>query len=190
MSRMKRHQHFEAMFREYRGAKSTMYGSALLLTGIFLILLSVPLRSRRHTSTSAGAVVRVTESPPNREELGRGGWTLIHTTAANYAEKPNEEEKKHANAFFRSLGALYPCKLCRDHFDRFIAIQPPEYVCCASCACFAILTSVLCSVSSRDKLLLWTCIAHNEVNERNGKPVFPCAVKELDKRWGDCGCTS
>lgn len=44
------------------------------------------------------------------------------------------------------------------------------------------------SVSSRQRLLLWTCEAHNEVNQRNGKPLFPCTLKEMDKRWGDCGC--
>jgi len=44
------------------------------------------------------------------------------------------------------------------------------------------------SVSSRDKLLLWTCAAHNEVNKRNEKAIYPCVIKTLNKRWGDCGC--
>ncbi len=66
-------------------------------------------------------------APPSKEQLGQGGWTLIHTMAANYPEKPSTSDKRHARAFFQSLGALYPCKLCRDHFDRYIAVQPPEY---------------------------------------------------------------
>lgn len=53
------------------------------------------------------------------------------------------------------------------------------------CGCFFFLRSRL---DSREKFLMWTCRAHNEVNKRQRKKEFPCEVKALDDRWGDCGC--
>ena len=38
-------------------------------------------------------------------------------------------------------------------------------------------------VRSRESLALWLCRRHNEVNEKLGKPMFPCVLKDLDARW-------
>lgn len=108
-----------------------MYGPALALLGALLVILGqtsslnqlYTVNRQQYLSTYGGSQ---SVRPPNKEQLGRGGWTIIHTMAANYPQSPTDDEKVHATAFFRSIGALYPCKLCRDHFDRFIAVQPPE----------------------------------------------------------------
>lgn len=106
---------------------------------------------------------------PGKKELGNAGWTLIHSIAANYPESPSESEQYHAKAFLRSIAKLYPCKTCRRHFEKYLASSPPE-------------------LASREQFMLWTCAAHNSVNERQGKDVFPCDMTAMEARWGDCGC--
>jgi len=70
------------------------------------------------------------DSNAAKEALGRGAWTLIHTTAAKYPQVPTETQQEHAKNFFNSIGALYPCLDCRIHFYQFINSKPPEYVVC------------------------------------------------------------
>lgn len=106
---------------------------------------------------------------PSKREIGNAGWTLIHSIAANYPEKPSEGDQYHAKAFLRSIGKLYPCKRCRQHFARYLAASPPV-------------------LTSRNEFLQWTCGAHNQVNKREGKPEFSCSMPSLEHRWGDCGC--
>jgi FAD-linked sulfhydryl oxidase len=36
---------------------------------------------------------------------------------------------------------------------------------------------------SRAELSVWLCEAHNRVNRALGKPVFSCALADLDERW-------
>lgn len=43
----------------------------------------------------------------------------------------------------------------------------------------------ICSVESREALMLWCCTFHNEVNVMIGKPEFVCTTEELDIRWKD-----
>lgn len=68
------------------------------------------------------------EIPPDKRVLGRATWTAFHTLAANYPDEPTPTDKEHALAFVNALTTLYPCKLCRDHFDRYVSVRPPEYV--------------------------------------------------------------
>lgn len=151
-----------------------------MLAGALLLALSALLAARA-PSGAAGAALRTVglqtvsevggedEAPPDRRALGRASWTAVHTLAANFPDKPSREEMESAKAFVQALAGLYPCKLCRYHFDRYVSVRPPD-------------------VSSRERFLLWTCEAHNEVSRRNRKPVFPCELAKLDKRWSDCGC--
>ena len=41
------------------------------------------------------------------------------------------------------------------------------------------------SLESREALMRWCCEFHNHVNEKLGKPIFPCSADELDLRWRD-----
>lgn len=107
--------------------------------------------------------------PPSKRELGQASWTLIHSIAANYSHTPTANDQYHAKAFLRSIAKLYPCKRCRQHFDKYIAAAPPD-------------------LSNRDGFVLWACSAHNAVNRRQNKEEFPCRMADLDRRWGDCGC--
>lgn len=105
-----------------------LVGPALAVLGILLIVISQsttipPLVLAGHSPSLR--IARAT-TPPNRGELGRSGWTLIHAIAANYPEKPTQRHQEQAKRFFEALGTLYPCQVCRDHFDRFVALRPPE----------------------------------------------------------------
>ena len=111
------------------------------------------------------------ECPPFREDLGRCSWTLLHSLAAHYPPSPSAYEQAHAAAFLRGLAALYPCTHCRDDFHAAVVAEPPR-------------------VESREALAVWVCRRHNEVNEKLGKPAFPCDFASLDTRWrkGKPGC--
>ena len=50
--------------------------------------------------------------PPDGGELGRASWTLLHTLAAYYPEKPSTEHRTHATNFF---GALSRCDVETTH---------------------------------------------------------------------------
>jgi len=95
----------------------------------------------------------------------------LHSLAAHYPPQPSTYERAHAAAFFRALAALYPCTHCREDFHAAVAAVPPR-------------------VESRQSLSVWLCQRHNEVNEKLGKPAFPCDFDSLDQRWrrGAPGC--
>lgn len=161
----------------FRGGMVPLYalvGPGLALVGVVAIIAG-NMRTTPVVVAGHDAGVRMlmgagtADKPPTRGVLGRSGWTLIHSVAANYPELPSARQRAEARALVGAMAALYPCATCRDHFARFVALQPPD-------------------VSGRAAFLLWTCKAHNAVNTRNGKRTFPCVLKELDKRWGDCGC--
>ena len=43
-------------------------------------------------------------------------WFFLHTMAANYPNSPTDEQKHAHVAFLTSLGAVLPCRFCRDNF--------------------------------------------------------------------------
>lgn len=103
-------------------------------------------------------------SPPTNSEIGKAGWILIHSTAAHYPDFPTSKEKEAATNFMNSIASLYPCLSCRSHFSDYLKKHSPD-------------------VSSREKFMLWACSAHNHVNLKTGKNVFPCDMELLRKRW-------
>ncbi|CAK8991725.1 Protein ZGRF1 (GRF-type zinc finger domain-containing protein 1), partial [Durusdinium trenchii] len=104
------------------------------------------------------------ECPLSRSELGRSTWEFLHTTAAYYPEQPSPEQQVAARQLIESIGVLYACKHCREHFQHHVEANPPD-------------------VSSRTALALWLCQAHNLVNEVLDKPQFSCDAKAIDRRW-------
>lgn len=107
-----------------------------------------------------------------REEMGHSAWVFLHTIAATYEEEPSEEQKQAAKNLIYSLTQVFPCKECRGHFTKLLAAHPPR-------------------LDTRYDFTLWLCEAHNIVNDRLGKPQFPCG--KVSQAWpatlkGDCGC--
>lgn len=106
---------------------------------------------------------------PAKEELGRAGWTILHRIASKFSKEPDSVEKKNMKQFLTLFATLYPCPDCAKHFQEYIAKHPPD-------------------IQSNEGITKWMCNAHNEVNERNNKDIFPCKMDDLITRWGACGC--
>jgi FAD-linked sulfhydryl oxidase len=45
-------------------------------------------------------------------------WSLMHTFAAYYPEKPTDEEKNIMRGWLEGFKVMYPCTHCRGHFQK------------------------------------------------------------------------
>ncbi|KAK3689987.1 ERV/ALR sulfhydryl oxidase domain-containing protein [Podospora appendiculata] len=116
-------------------------------------------------AAAAGAVAMApppTDCPPDKDELGRSTWTLLHSIAATYPTAPTSNEQSEIKAFMGLFAKLYPCWFCADDFQRYMKKETVR-------------------AASRDEFGNWLCNAHNEVNKKLGKPIFDCA--KWEERW-------
>ena len=137
--------------------------------GAWLAGLRPPLRKATTPATpsfpgAAKAAARVT-----REDVGRATWTLLHSVAAAYPERPSRAQRRAAAALVDSLAALYPCAECADHFREHVKHRPVD-------------------ASSGAGLRTWACEVHNDVNDALAKPRHPCAPPALARRWPALEC--
>lgn len=105
--------------------------------------------------------------PVSKEELGRATWTLLHTLAAQFPDRPTKQQQKDVKELMAILSRIYPCKECADHFKEVLKANPVQG-------------------SSGYEVAQWMCRVHNIVNRSLGKPMFPC--KRVDARWGAMDC--
>jgi FAD-linked sulfhydryl oxidase len=82
--------------------------------------------------------------------------------AGAYPVNPSFEEQFTARQFVSSLSKMYPCWTCASDFQVWIKGNAPR-------------------VSSREDFGRWLCEAHNEVNDKLGKPIFDC--NRWEERW-------
>eukprot|EP00250_Pteridium_aquilinum_P006242 c16201_g1_i1 orf=43-993(+) len=106
-------------------------------------------------------------APASKEVLGRATWTLLHTLAAQFPEKPTRQQQRDAKELMAILSRLYPCKECADHFKEVLKANPVQ-------------------AGSGAELAQWMCMVHNVVNRSLGKSIFPC--QRVDARWGAMDC--
>lgn len=112
------------------------------------------------------------DCPLDRVELGRMSWSVLHTIAAYYSEKPTTRQQEDMKNFFNIFSRIYPCKECADDLKWDLKDEPPD-------------------TSSRRALTQWLCRLHNKVNNKLGKDQFDCS--KVDERWlngwkdGSCG---
>ena len=104
------------------------------------------------------------ECPPASAELGLGTWKLLHSMAAWYPDQPTKKQKNGITNFFQTLADFYPCTYCAEDFQTSLKKSPVE-------------------AESRTELCLWLCNQHNQVNQKLGKQLFECNMKDLDERW-------
>ncbi|PIO68471.1 Erv1 / Alr family protein [Teladorsagia circumcincta] len=104
------------------------------------------------------------QCPPDKDELGRSTWNLLHTMSVYYPEKPTEDQKQTVSVFMDSLAKTYPCDYCARDLRKVLKEDPPK-------------------LSSRNEFALWMCQLHNKVNRRTGKPDFDCT--KVFERWKD-----
>lgn len=83
-------------------------------------------------------------------------WTYMHYAAANYPEQPNEQEIQDMIMWLCSLPVTIPCVNCQIHYKRYIEKSKPYlYRIC----------------SNRTSLFNFLVDIHNQVNQRNNKPL-------------------
>ncbi|CAO3627306.1 unnamed protein product [Cunninghamella echinulata] len=56
--------------------------------------------------------------PPDVEVLGNATWTLLHTTAAYYPDRPTPSQKESMKTFIESFAQHYPCWFCKVNNNR------------------------------------------------------------------------
>jgi len=102
------------------------------------------------------------ECPLDKDQLGRNTWSLIHTMAAYYPEKPTVDQQKDMEQFIRIFSRFYPCEPCAHDIRKDIESDPPQ-------------------TQSQQSLSQWWCRIHNKVNKKLGKKLFDCS--RVDERW-------
>ncbi|KAF2147178.1 uncharacterized protein K452DRAFT_354631 [Aplosporella prunicola CBS 121167] len=104
------------------------------------------------------------DCPPDVEQLGRSSWTLLHSIAAQYPQRPSPTIQRETSTFMRTFAKLYPCWTCAEDFQNWLAVDANAP-----------------RVSSRDEFGRWMCEAHNAVNVKLGKEKFNC--DRWEERW-------
>lgn len=82
--------------------------------------------------------------------VGKATWTLLHTLAAKYPEKPSIIRQSMTKLWLDLLPEVYPCEECATHMRENMARCPPV-------------------TTSRDALEDWICCFHNLVNDQLNK---------------------
>jgi FAD-linked sulfhydryl oxidase len=118
----------------------------------------------RLTTDGTSGSSKPIECPPSSASLGNSSWTLLHTMAAWYPDKPTTEDRSYITGFMNALARFYPCPWCAKDFRHNIEEKPVQ-------------------TSSREALCTWLCEQHNIVNQKLGKPQYACDIKTLDERW-------
>ncbi|KAI3633720.1 hypothetical protein MIR68_008667 [Amoeboaphelidium protococcarum] len=104
------------------------------------------------------------DCPPDAIEIGRSGWTLLHTVASYYPEEPTDTHKTSVIQLLNSFSHIYPCYTCAEDLQSDLKKNPPQF-------------------NTRSELEQYMCNLHNRVNVRLGKPQFDCQL--VGQRWRD-----
>ncbi|CAP49245.1 uncharacterized protein PODANS_5_5710 [Podospora anserina S mat+] len=132
-------------------------------------------QAKTMTALSTGkpvpAVKKRTDCPPDVVALGRSSWTLLHSIAATYPEKPTPSEQSDVISFMKLFSKLYPCWVCAEDFQEYIERKQIK-------------------AGSRDEFGNWLCEAHNGVNKKLGKKTFDCSrwLERWRDGWKDGSC--
>ncbi|CDU22972.1 related to ERV1-mitochondrial biogenesis and regulation of cell cycle [Sporisorium scitamineum] len=132
-------------------------------------------------ATTAAALSSTSETttacPPDGEELGRSAWVFLHSAAAYFPEDPTAQQQSSMLALFRALPHVYPCHSCAKALGEEYRRQDKE----GGWEDRSLRLAE--AVRSGPSLRKWLCGIHNEVNQRLGKPRFPCTETKLSERW-------
>jgi len=131
--------------------------------------------ARRHSGVYLGFMPRATKEleyydtpAPDRWQLGRAAWTLLHAIATNYPENATEvkvgQYEREARNLMQSMSVLFPCHECAEHLRATLRELPVK-------------------AKTKGEFRNWMCQLHNRVNDRIGRPLFACGTAALDKRW-------
>ena len=54
----------------------------------------------------SGALYSLRDCPPDKDALGSATWTLLHTVAAQYPEKPDPQQRKDVGEFIQAFAKV------------------------------------------------------------------------------------
>lgn len=77
-------------------------------------------------------------------------WKIIHCVAMTAPSPMHKQNQKEYKEFFKSLGNVIPCSICKNHYQEYIKNHPVN-------------------VSSRKQMVIWTLSLHNHINIMNGQ---------------------
>lgn len=103
------------------------------------------------------------DRPPTTEELGRSGWTILHSIASNYPHRPSKSQQDNMVSFLRHFASFYPCQACSQHMSNYLKVHHP-------------------ATGSKQQIQQWLCQFHNSVNQRLNKDIFDCSL--VGDKWG------
>lgn len=106
----------------------------------------------------------ITGAPPTPVEVGNAGWTILHTAAAAFPNKPSVDQQQAMRSFIQSWSMVYACGHCAYHMRTVLASKPPV-------------------VDSKRDVSRYICELHNNVNYMLGKDTYDCDPDVVLKRW-------
>ena len=87
---------------------------------------------------------------------GPHGWRFFHYVTLGYPINPSDKDIKIYKKFFKSIGNILPCSICRDNYKDHIKKFP-------------LTTNIM---NDREKLIKWGINMHNLVNKELGKNIY------------------
>ena len=91
---------------------------------------------------------------PDPRYWGSKFWFVMHTVAEFYPQYPNTDDMANAKNFYTSLRHLLPCPSCAEHYSDLLLKYDIDN-----------------HLTSKDSLMRYVNMLHNEVNKRIGKPL-------------------
>lgn len=79
-------------------------------------------------------------------------WFAMHTISLNYPVEPSYSDKRTHYDFYYIIRNILPCEMCRQHYSELLKQYPIEPF-----------------LDSRESLISWVILIHNQVNQRLGK---------------------
>ena len=79
-------------------------------------------------------------------------WFVMHTVSLNYPVEPSYSDKRTHYDFYYIIRNILPCEMCRQHYRELLKQYPIEPF-----------------LDSRESLISWVILIHNQVNLRLGK---------------------
>ena len=83
---------------------------------------------------------------------GPGTWTALHAIAMSFPSHATWEHKEQYSQFFRLIGKVLPCKICRTHYNTYLNAHPIPVD------------------KGRDAVVDWSIDLHNAPRRLQGKP--------------------
>ncbi len=136
----------------------------IVATSLLILSRPIPPPAPPPQDAASGPYYVMPTTPIDRNQIGRAGWTLLHSISANFIEKADQGLQAEVRDFLRIWALLYPCRECSAHFAQMLREFPPV-------------------VDGKEGFSRWVFEAHNRVNERLNKPPFKW--EDVNRRWGN-----